>query len=417
MTSSTPSARASWLARLAVVTALVGIGSGVAGLLVSISLRAIEHLAYGYRSGTFLDGVTSSSAGQRVLALTIAGIIGGVGWWALRRWGRRVVSVEQNVAGEKMPTVPTLINVGLQVVVVGLGASIGREVAPRELGALLAAWLSDRAGVTARERRILVACGAGAGLAAVYDVPLSGAVFAVEVLLAELSFATALPALATSAIATVVAQLAVPSGALYTLPSLTLTPSLFVWAVIVGPVMGFAAVGFTRLVTFFGAHRATGSRLLLVMPAIFALVGVLAIPFPEILGNGAALGDVAFAGTASILVLGLLAVVKTGSTVATIGAGAAGGTLTPSLAIGAALGGSLGGLWSLAWPGTPLAAFAFVAAAAFLASSLRAPFTALILMVEFTNQGPALLVPTMLAIAGSVMVSYLLGRARITGVA
>ena len=104
-------------------------------------------------------------------------------------------------------------------------------------------------------------------------------------------------------------------------------------------------------------------------------------------------------------------------TLATIGSGAAGGTLTPSLAIGAALGGCLGGAWSMLWPGTPIAAFAFVAAAAFLASSMRAPLTALILLIEFTNQGPALLVPTMLAIAGSVTVGYILGRDRIAGIA
>lgn len=417
MSSRASSSHASWLLRLGVVTALVGVGSGVGGLLVSVSLHAIEHLAYGYSEGTFLDGVMGSTDLQRVLALAVAGVIGGVGWWALRRWGRRVVSVEQGVAGQKMPTVTTLINAGLQIVIVGLGASIGREVAPRELGALVAGWLSEKAGVSARERRILVACGAGAGLAAVYNVPLSGAVFAIEVLLAEISFATALPALATSAIATVVAQFVIPAGPLYSLPQFTLTGSLFVWALIVGPVLGFAAVGFVRLVQFAGAHRPTGWTIVIVMPVTFTLVGMLAIPFPEILGNGRALGEVAFAAAASALLLGVLAVAKTASTVATIGAGAAGGTLTPSLAIGAALGGSLGGLWSMMWPGTPVAAFAFVAAAAFLASSMRAPFTALILMIEFTNQGPALLVPTMLAIAGSVTVGYIMGRTRLAGIA
>jgi H+/Cl- antiporter ClcA len=417
MSSRASSSRASWLLRLGIVTVLVGLGSGISGLLVTVLLRTIEHLAYGYRRGSFLDGVIASTDAQRVLALAVAGLIGGVGWWALRRWGQRVVSVEKSVAGDKMPGFATLANAGLQIVVVGLGASIGREVAPRELGALVASWLSDRAGLTARERRILVACGAGAGLAAVYNVPLSGAVFAIEVLLAEISFATALPALATSAVATVVAQLVIPSGSLYSLPQFTLTGSLFVWALIAGPVLGFASVGFVRLVQFFSAHRAKGWSILIVMPVTFTLVGVLAIPFPEILGNGKALGDVAFAATTSALILGLLAIVKTTSTVATIGAGAAGGTLTPSLAIGAALGASLGGFWSMLWPGTPVAAFAFVAAAAFLASSLRAPFTALILMIEFTNQGPALLVPTMLAIAGSVAVGYVMGRRRIAGIA
>jgi CIC family chloride channel protein len=142
---------------------------------------------------------------------------------------------------------------------------------------------------------------------------------------------------------------------------------------------------------------------------------VLSIPFPSILGNGRALGQVAFDGAAPLLLVAALLIVKAVATTGTIYSGAAGGTLTPSLALGAALGAVLGGAWLLLWPGSPIAAFAFVAAAAFLASSMRAPFTALILIVEFTGQGPALLAPTMIAIAGSVAVTYLLRRGRIVG--
>jgi len=404
-----------WVLRLTVVTLLVGIGSGISGLLVSLLLHGIEHLAYGYSSGTFLDGVLAGPPIRRVIALAIAGVVGAVGWWALRRWGKQVVSVESSVDGERMPRLVTIANAGPQIVIVGLGASIGREVAPRELGALVAGWLSERAGLTARERRILVACGAGAGLAAVYDVPLGGAVFAVEILLAELSFATALPALATAAVATLVAQLAVPAGPLYTLPHLALTPSLLVWSIIAGPVIGFAALGFVAAVRFALVHRISGNWILLVMPVVFVAVGVLSIPFPSILGNGRALGQVAFDGAAPLLLVAALLIVKAVATTGTIYSGAAGGTLTPSLALGAALGAVLGGAWLLLWPGSPIAAFAFVAAAAFLASSMRAPFTALILIVEFTGQGPALLAPTMIAIAGSVAVTYLLRRGRIVG--
>lgn len=109
-------------------------------------------------------------------------------------------------------------------------------------------------------------------------------------------------------------------------------------------------------------------------------------------------------------------IAKALATTGTIYSGAAGGTLTPSLAIGATLGAVLGGAWTLIWPGSPIAAFAFVAAAAFLATSMRAPFTALILILEFTGQGPALIAPTMIAIAGSLAVSYLLRRRRIAGI-
>jgi len=88
VTADTLQVRPSWVLRLIVVTALVGVGSGISGLLVSLALHGIEHLAYGYSSGTFLDGVLSSSPERRVIALLIAGLIGAVGWWALRRFGR-----------------------------------------------------------------------------------------------------------------------------------------------------------------------------------------------------------------------------------------------------------------------------------------------------------------------------------------
>ncbi|BDZ48335.1 hypothetical protein GCM10025867_05760 [Frondihabitans sucicola] len=206
MTSPHP-ASAHWLIRLVAVTILVGLGAGVSGLVVSWLLHGLEHVTYGFGEGDFLDDLPTPSNLRRVLALFIAGVVGGFGWWALRRFGKKVVSVEAAVEGARMPVLSSLANVALQIVIVGLGASIGREVAPRELAALAAQWITRTTGVNQRERRILVACGAGAGLAAVYDVPLAGAVFAIEVLLAELSIATVLPALATSAIAALVARL------------------------------------------------------------------------------------------------------------------------------------------------------------------------------------------------------------------
>jgi CIC family chloride channel protein len=271
--------------------------------------------------------------------------------------------------------------------------------------------------VTQRERRILVACGAGAGLAAVYDVPLAGAVFAIEVLLAELSIATVLPALATSAIAALVARLVTSASPLYDVPHLTLSPSLLVWSIVAGPVVGFGALGFMLLAKWAGDHRPKGWVILVGMPAVFTAVGVLSIWFPEILGNGRALAQLGFTGTAPLLFIAGVVVVKTAATIGTIGAGAAGGTLTPSLALGAGMGAVLGGSWLLIWPGSSISAFAFVAAAAFLASSMKAPLTALVLVLEFTGQGTTLLVPTLLAIGGSVAITYMVGRRRIAGIA
>ena len=412
-----PRPNGSWIVRMILVTALVGIGGGLSGLVVAIGLHLIEHFAYGYTSGTFLDGLLGSDPFRRVIALTIAGIIGGIGWWALRRWAKPVVSAEEAVQGNAMPAFATLANSALQITIVGLGASIGREVAPRELGALLAGWITDKAGVTARERRVLIACGAGAGLAAVYNVPLGGALFAVEILLGELRFSTALPALGSSAIATLVGRLVVPATPLYHLPQFALSPSLLVWSIVAGPFIGFAALAFVWLIRFAADHRPVGWKILIVMPLVFVGIGGIALAFPAILGNGRSLGQTAFDGTTPLALIAALLLLKVIATAATIGSGAAGGTLTPSVAIGAAFGAAAGGLWVSFWPGTAVAAFAFVAAAAFLASTLRAPFTALVLLIEFTNQGATLLVPAMLAIAGSVAVNYLSGRRRLTGTA
>ncbi|ROQ40028.1 CIC family chloride channel protein [Frondihabitans sp. PhB188] len=409
-----------WLARLTFVTILVGIGSGLSGLVVSFLLHGLEHLVYGFGEGDFLDELPTPSNGLRVLALFIAGVIGGFGWWAVRRWGRRVVSVEAAVKGERMPFWSSLGNIALQIVIVGLGASIGREVAPRELAALAAQWITRKTGVTFRETRILVACGAGAGLAAVYDVPLGGAVFAVEILLAELTLATVVPAIATSAIAAIVARLVTSAAPLYSVPHLELSPSLIVWSIIAGPVMGFAALGFVVLAKKAGERRPKSWGILIVMPVVFTAVGVLSIWFPQILGNGRALGQLGFdgganldgatLGAAPLLFILIIVLLKLISTVGTIGAGAAGGTLTPSLALGSGLGAVLGGLWLLLWPGSGIAAFAFVAAASFLAASMRAPLTALVLVVEFTGQGQAILVPALLAIAGSMTIGYMITR-------
>ena len=109
----------------------------------------------------------------------------GLGWWALYRFGRPLVSIRQAVKSDdpRMPLVSTTVHALLQIVTVALGSPLGREVAPREIGSALAGWLSRRAGLSVAQSRIMVACGAGAGLAAVYNVPLGGAVFVLEVLL------------------------------------------------------------------------------------------------------------------------------------------------------------------------------------------------------------------------------------------
>src|SRR5277367_5518937 len=164
-----------WLI-LAAVTVAVGLTSGLGGMLLGLLLHFVQHVAYGYSlhsiisHESFLEGVTASSPLRRFLVLCICGAIAGVGWWALYRFGSPLVSVGKALEGRnsRMPFFTTIGHDLLQIVTVGLGSPLGREVAPRELGALLAGRLSDLTGLPPEFRRVMIACGAGAGLAAVY---------------------------------------------------------------------------------------------------------------------------------------------------------------------------------------------------------------------------------------------------------
>jgi H+/Cl- antiporter ClcA len=179
---------------LAAVTVAVGIASGVAGMGLGLLLRLVQHTAFGYSLHTikstesFVQGVSAASDSRRFLALCVCGAVAGVGWWLLYRFGRPLISIAQAVRenGPRMPFVATMIHAVLQIVTVALGSPLGREVAPRELAADFATWLSGRAGLDPGYTRIMIACGAGAGLAAVYNVPLGGTLFTLEVLLGTL---------------------------------------------------------------------------------------------------------------------------------------------------------------------------------------------------------------------------------------
>jgi H+/Cl- antiporter ClcA len=200
---------------LAIATVLTGIAAGIGGMLLGLLLHFIQHVAYGYSLDavvspeSFLQGVTAAPPIRRVTVLTVCVAVAGVGWWAVYRFGEPLVSIKaavgKDVPGPRMPFLATMAHVLLQIVTVALGSPLGREVAPRELGAVLATWFSSRAGLTAEESRILIACGAGAGLAAVYNVPLAGAVFILEVLLGTFAPRALVPAIITSVVATIVA--------------------------------------------------------------------------------------------------------------------------------------------------------------------------------------------------------------------
>ena len=397
---------------MAIAAGLAGLAAGAGGIVLTLLLHAIQHWAFGYTEATFLVGVEHAAPSRRVVAMGIGGLVVGGGWWALRRWCRPAPSIERALADPDrvLKLGVSTADAALQIVAVGAGASLGREGAPRQLGAALAHLIATRLRLSDPQRRTIVACGAGAGLAAVYNVPLGGALFTLEILLASTALADVIPALLSSGVATAVAWTVLSNQPTYRLPAQVLHPPLLGWAVLVGPLAGLVGVYFVRFTSWTRGFAPSGWRLPVATTAVFAAVGAAAILYPELLGNGKGPAQLAFDGTLGLGALAVLIVLKPVATGACLASGATGGLLTPALATGAILGGLTGGAWSLLWPGAPIAGYAMIAAAAVLATTQRAPLCAIALVLEFTDTGLALAVPMTLAVAGALLTGTLLRR-------
>lgn len=403
---------ASYSPRFWALVVLIGVVAGLGGVALMELLHAVQHVAWSYQAGYFLEATERATNARMVLVLACGGVIAGVGAVGLARLGGGgEVSEALWLRAGRLPLVTSFARAVQSIVIVGLGASLGREGAPQQVGASVASALSDWAHLPVWQRRLLVASGAGAGMAAVYNVPLGGALFALEVLLGTISLPLVLPALATCLIATAVAWVALPSRATYMIPEYGVHASLIVWALLVGPIAGLASVAYIRLVASAHALRLTGWLRIAAPIAVFTALGVVAVAYPQALGNGKGVVQLALVGRLAVGVMAVLIVLKPVATAACLGSGAPGGLFTPTLTFGVALGGVLGDAWLRIWPGAPLGSYAVIGGAAVLAASMQAPLAAVVLLLELTHHVDGLMVPMLLAVAEATVLSRLL-RAR-----
>jgi H+/Cl- antiporter ClcA len=305
----------------------------------------------------------------------------------------------------RMPALRTLGSAVLSVVIVGMGASLGREGAPKQAGAVAANFFSDKERLSDEQRRLLVACGAGAGMGAAYGVPLGGALFALEVMRGKLALRYVLPALFASMIATAVSWLALPDAPTYVIPAYSSSASSVIWALLAGPIAGVASVGYVRMVTWADRNRPRGWQRVAAPVVVLGLLGVASIWFPQLLGNGKDISQLAFTNqVAPILLLTLLAL-KPLATVLCMRSGAPGGMFTPSLTVGALLGAVLGHAWSWLWPGIPGGLFAVLGAAAVLAATTQGPISTVVLMMELTGHYRSFILPMLLVVCTATLVA------------
>jgi H+/Cl- antiporter ClcA len=361
------------------------------------------------RPGTnLLDAAQHASVGRHILVLLGAGVLTGVGQIVLRQLssgnGIDTTAAIWFHAG-RMPAWRTLGSALLSVIIVGMGVSLGREGAPKQAGAVMANFFSDRAHLSDEQRRLLVACGAGAGMGAAYGVPLGGALFALEVMRGVLALRYVLPALFASVVATAVSWVALPDAPTYLIPAYPGSISSVLWALVAGPVAGVVSVGYVRVVTWADRNKPRGWRRLTAPLLGLGLLGVVSIWFPQLLGNGRDVSQLAFTNQVAPALLLILLALKPAATALCVRSGAPGGLFTPTLTVGALLGAVLGHAWSWFWPGVPPGLFAVLGAAAVLAATTQGPISTVVLMMELTGRDRSFIVPLLLAVGTATLVA------------
>jgi len=383
---------------------LTGAGAGITSALLMKLLRLVQHVCYRYREGDFLTGVEGVSGTHRVMVLACAGVLAAI-VLVLRK---RLPDADEDDLNEsiwkhsgRLPQWKMTVNALLSIVIVGMGAALGREAALKQFGGLVGGKLSDWLALTPEQRKLLVACGAGAGMAAAYNVPLGGALFTLEVLLGTASIAAALPAFATAFLATAVSWFMLPNEPTYQLPYLPSTSSLFCWALVCGPVMGYAAVWFVRGLHWAKDHKPRGLAVAALPVAVFVALGFASVPFPALLGNGKNVVQLAFEPRFGAALILWLLVLRPLSTIACLRAGAPGGLFTPTMTFGALTGAACGQGWSYLMAGADKRSCAVVGAGAVLAAATQAPISSVAFILELTYNASTLMVPLLLAVVAA----------------
>lgn len=395
--------------------AAAGVIGGLVGIVLTELMHFIQHTAYGYDADgayiSFREGVAQASGMRRVAVLTLCGAIAGGGWWLLKHFGKPQIGIKaalkQPLRG--LPFLTTVFHVLLQIITVGLGSPLGREVAPREMTAAFAFAGGRRLDLDEDEMRLLIACASGAGLAAVYNVPLASTLFILEAMLGVWTQQAVAAALLTSVIAAAVARIGLGDVQQYHPANLAVNTSLLWFSAVIGPILGATAVYFRRSAEKFPFLKRDNPRIIPLAIALFALIGAIAVWFPEILGNGKAGNQLTFGGLTGWQYALELAAVKWLVVLMALAAGAYGGLITPSMMLGSTISFAAAAAWNSVFPEMPSESAAVVGAAVFLGVSLNMPLTAAVFVLELTYAPAALLMPLCTGMAGAVWTARKMG--------
>lgn len=375
-----------------------GIASGLVGILCHYLLEFIQVLAFGKDKGDLLLQFQSVNAFRRLLVLLVVGVLASLFWYFLqRRVSLLSISKAKQLVGKRSPNfLGQSLHALVQVAIVAAGASIGKEGAPRELGALFGGSLSKGLRLDISDRQLLMACGAGAGLASVYQVPFASALFVLETLGVGWKLKNVVIILVTTYLSAYCARPIVGGQAIYLVDKVPLHSSGFMLAIILAVFVTPLAMVFAYVTKKASSSRITDKAILWTLPLAFLILGGLSAYFPIFMGNGQVLAQWLFAGNSSAY-LPVILIIKSLLVCLLLRSGAYGGTLTPSFALGVGAGYLITVLLGVFGFSLSPELGMLLGATIFLGTTLDAPLTGIALVVGFTGTGGVIILPLVLA--------------------
>lgn len=368
---------------------------GLLAALVSIGFRYLTetlHILLAGSTGSYVETMSSLPGWQRVATLGGGGLVAGLILWLGHRWLRKPQEgdyMEAIVVGDGViSSRTTAFKCASAMVSIASGASIGREGPLVQLSAMMASLVGRWRRISPVRLRLLVACGAAAGIASAYNAPIGGALFVAEIILRSLAMESFGPLVVASAVATLASREFLGEAALYQMPALSLGSNWEMIAhLLLGVMAGMLAPAFLGLLKTSGdLFKKTRLPLPIRMALGGVLVGLIAVGLPQVSGNGhSVVHEILHSHPAWTWVLALL-IAKILATSITFGSGAVGGVFTPTLVAGASLGCLFAQAIDTAWPGPALdpSTFAMIGMGAFLAATSQAPLMAFLLLFEMT---------------------------------
>lgn len=296
----------------------------------------------------------------------------------------------------RLPVLNLIIQGLAALIALASGHSVGREGPAVHLGAGAGSLIGQRLNLPNNSMRLLVGCGAAAGIAATFNTPLAGVIFAMEVVLLEYTMIGFLPVMVAALVGDVVSRALLGKAIVFTAPNLAIDElTQLPLVALLGLLCGLLAAGFhtLQMQTFRLRHWQFPTRFLLAG----VLTGLVAVYWPEVMGSGYDTIESLFHESAPVLFLVGLLLAKCILTPIVIGLGIPAGLIGPTLVIGALAGALLGALDTLIIGTAHTGLYAMLGMGAMMAALLNAPLAALLAMLELTRNTDIIL-PGMLAL-------------------